>query len=445
MTTLRARLLTPVDPTRWKWLEDAVVSIEGSRLVEVGPWDGRPVDEDLRPGVLMPGFVDAHVHYPQIGIVGSASGPLLPWLRRSVMPEEARFADPDHSAASAEIFASALAASGTTLAMVYGSVHTSACDRLLTTLSRRGLRAIAGPVLMDSHSPPELTVPADVALPALAELVERWHGHDDGRLQVAVIPRFALSCTAQMMTRAATLAREHDLWVSTHLGETVEECRAASDRFGTADYLQIYEQAGLVHAKAVFAHCIHLTDNEWDRLAAASAVVAHCPDSNDFLGSGGMPLEPALTRGIAVAVGTDLAAGRSARVTRILASAYDNGLRHGHTLDPASLLWLGTRGGALALGQPSLGSLSPGLEADMVCLDPPAWAETAEQVVGWTLLCHDAPWPRRTWVRGQIVWDRIAWQARGGAWPWEGDPRSALVHAGTLGEEFTVGKDVPME
>lgn len=406
MTTLRTRLLTPIDATCARYLDDAVVVIAGGRIEHVGPYDGRRVDEDLRPGVMLPGFVDSHVHYPQTRIVGSASGPLLQWLERSTFPEEARFADPAHARQIAETFATALASAGTTLAFVYGPVFPAASEVLLEVLERRGMRAVVGPVLMDAHSPDALSLPPDEALPALDALASRWHGRDSGRLQVAAIPRFALSCSEAMLRGAAEVADARGLWVSTHLSESPEECRVACERFGARDYLRIYERAGLVHDRSLFAHCIHLSADEWGRMADAGAVVAHCPDSNDFLGSGGMPVGTVLEHEIPLSIGTDVAAGRSFRVPRILASAYDNGLRQGVTLDPRTLLWWGTRGGALALGHAGVGAVEPGMEADLVLLDLPPWAESEDDVLAWALFHHDAPPPRRTWIRGRVVWER---------------------------------------
>jgi guanine deaminase len=378
----------------------------------VAPYDGRPVDEDLRPGVLLPGFVDAHVHFPQTRIVGRASGPLLDWLDRATFPEEARFADPAHAERVAATFCSRLAAAGTTLAMVYSSVHPRTADLLFQTLDRVGLEAIAGPVLMDEHCPEALRLPASEALPALADLADRWHGHDDGRLEVAAIPRFALSCSRELMAGAGRLARDRGLWTSTHLSENPLECRVAVERFGTRDYLEVYEQAGLVHDRCVLAHCIHLSGSEWDRLAAAGAVVGHCPDSNDFLGSGGMPVPEVLDRAMKVAIGTDIAAGRSFRVPRILSSAYDNGLRQGVPLSEARLLWWGTRGGALALGRPSAGVLAPGFDANLCLFEPPDPADDAEAVLASLLFDHDAPRMRRTWVRGRLVHAEEGWPTK---------------------------------
>ena len=409
MATMRARVLSP-DPASdasdaITWIDDAFVRIEGGRLVEIRPWRGEAVDEDLRPGVLLPGFVDSHLHYPQTRIIGSASGPLLQWLQRSTFPEEARFADDDHARTVAEAFAASLASAGTTLSMVYGSVHASSSHALFDAMDRRGLRCIGGPVLMDRNSPPELTVPADRALGELTELVDRWHGHDD-RLYVGVIPRFALSCSQEMMERAGALARERDLWVTTHVAETVAECRAACEMFGADDYLSIYERAGLLHERSVYAHCIHLSEDEWRRFAEARAVVAHCPDSNAFLGSGHMPTADVLRHGIRLSIGTDVAAGRSFRIPRIVSSAYDNALAVGLDVQPGTLLRWGTLDGARALGHTQVGALAVGFEADMVLMDVPAWATSAEQVLAWTLFYADAPPPRQTWVRGRTVWRR---------------------------------------
>ena len=419
MPRLRTRLLTPDGPDRARWLPDALVEIDpAGRITAVGPWDGGPCDQDLRPGVLTPGFVDVHLHYPQTRILGSASGPLLDWLQASTFPEEAAFADTAHAATVARAFTAALAAAGTTLCQAYGSVHPQAAQALFEALDARGLRAIAGPVLMDQGAPQALLLPAERALPALEALVDRWHGHD-GRLQVAVIPRFALSCSRAMMEGAAALARDRGLWVATHLSENPAECRETTAMFGARDYLEVYERAGLVHDHTVLAHCIHLSPGEWDRLAAAGAVVAHCPDSNDFLGSGGMPLAEVDARGIPLGLGTDVAAGRSFRVPRIASSAHDNALRQGLRPPPSRWFWQATRGGALALKQDQVGSVEVGMEADLVLHDLPSWVEGGEQALSWLLFHHDAPAPRKTWVRGRLVWDRQAHAASGGLYPWE--------------------------
>jgi guanine deaminase len=414
VTVLRARLLRPRSVREFEFLTDAFIQFDESGIIrEVGPYDGRSIDIDLRPGVVLPGFVDAHVHFPQTRIVGSATGPLLDWLQQSTFPEEMRFAGADHANRVADIFAASLAAAGTTSALVYGPVFPQASDALFRALDRRGQRAILGPVWMDEDCPEELRFTPEQSAEAVEGLVERWHGRD-GRLEVAVIPRFALCCSARSMRLASAVATRHRLRVSTHLSENTVECQIARDKFSASDYLSVYEDMGLLVPGSVYAHCIHLSPDEWDRFAASGAVVAHCPDSNAFLGSGHMPVSAVRERGIAIAAGTDIAAGRSFRVSRTLSSAYDNGLATGVALDPAELLWWGTRGGAEALGLPHVGAVDQGFEADLQCVDVPEWAETADAVLASILFDHDAPRPSKTWVRGRLVWDRD----QAGAWPW---------------------------
>lgn len=404
MPVYRARVLSPVSPTSVRWMEDAVVGVDADgRFETVEPFDGHAADQDLRPGVLTPGFVDAHVHYPQTRVIGSATGPLLTWLERAVFPEEARFSDLDHAARVAETFCTRLAAAGTTSSLIYSSVHPDACDRLFAELERRGLRAIAGPVLMDRDAPPELSLEVEDAMRGLDRLRARWHGVD-GRLSLAVLPRFALSCSDEMLRRAGAYAREHALTTSTHIAENDEECRRVRERFGTSSYLSVYEDAGLLKAGTVLAHCIHLSDDEWTRLADHGAVVAHCPDSNAFLGSGSMPTAQVLAHEAWMSVGSDVAAGRSFRIPAALSSAFDNALRTGVRLDPRQLLWWGTRGGALALALDAVGEIAVGREADMVLHTLPPWADDEAQVLAGILFDPDGTRVVRTWVRGREVW-----------------------------------------
>jgi len=420
---VRGRALCP-DPhaRRWRLLDDAVLrwgeggalsAVESARAVE---GRGDPLPPVTHPGaVWLPGFVDTHVHFPQTQIIGSASGPLLSWLERSVFPEEARFADDAYAARVAERFCEQLLRQGTTSASIYSSSHPGATHALFEALDRRGLRAEAGLTLMDRGAPDALLRPAEEALEACGALADRWHGHDAGRLRFCVTPRFGLSCTPGLLRGAGRLAEERGLWVQTHISENPRELEATAAAFPAArDYLAVYEDLGLLHARTLLAHCVWLSPSEWDRLSAARAAVTHCPDSNLFLGSGQMPLAEALGRAVRVGLGSDVGAGRSFSLRRAAARAYDASRITGADEGPAALLWLATRGGALATGRGGeVGCLAPGYEADLVCvalppdLEEPAGLsedERVELLASRLVFCEDWGGVREVRVRGRRAW-----------------------------------------
>jgi len=388
--------------TETVYYPDAVLVLTPSgAIAELKAYDGRPVDEDLRDGLLVPGFVDAHIHYPQTRVIGRASGPLLPWLENVVFPEESRFEDRLHAESVAERFCGQLASHGTTLPFIYSSIHETACDALFRTLSRRGQRGFAGPVLMDRGCPDALVYPVGRAMDSLERLASDWHGE---LLKLAVIPRFALSCTPTMLREAGRFAADNKLYVSTHMSENKEECRLTTELFGVDDYLQVYEEAGLIHERCLLAHCIHCSTSETKRLKEAGVKVVHCPDSNAFLGSGSMPTGDYMDCGIELTVGTDVAAGRTFSVPEVLASAYDNGRARGIEIPLETLLYWGTRGGALALGVPEVGHISEGADADMCLVTMPDWIVTEEDALNALLFDRANTKVERTWVRGSVVY-----------------------------------------
>jgi guanine deaminase len=406
--TLRGHLLAP-HPTsrRLEHHADAVIEIDATgtitSLTPAAP--DCPIAETWPGAVILPGFVDTHLHYPQTRIVGSASGPLLPWLEASVFPEEARFADPTHAAVVAEEFCAALLAQGTTTAAIYSSSHPTATEILLRALDRHGLRALTGPTLMDRGAPPALLHEASAALSACNDLHARWHDHDHGRLQLSAIPRFALSCTPALMRQAAAFARTHGLLVQTHISESLDEVTATRTAFpDSRDYLGVYEDHGLVGPRTILAHCIHFSDDEWARMRDQDVAVAHCPDSNFFLGSGQMPLRRALDLGIRVGLGTDVGAGRTFSLRRVAAAAHDAALVRGQPVTPEELLWLATRGGAVALGLGDrIGCLAPGFAADLVAVDVPPGEHEGAALVDALLFRHDAGPVRAAMVAGRLV------------------------------------------
>jgi len=401
--TLRGRLLTPradaIALDRWN---DAIVDIdsEGRVLSVTAAAPDCPIAESHPGCVLMPGLVDAHVHFPQTRVIGSASGPLLEWLTRSVFPEEARFSAVEYARVVAREFCDAMIAQGTTCAAIYGSSHPIASGALFQELDQRGLRATLGPALMDRGAPANVLLEAGAALEACTMLVERWHGHDHGRLRMSIVPRFALSCTPELMRGAADLAARHGLVIQTHISENRGEIEATAAAFPSArDYLAVYEEQGLVGERTILAHCIWLSDSEWDRVAVAKSSVAHCPDSNFFLGSGRMDLRCPQSREIAVGLGTDIGAGRSFSVRRVAASAYDNALVVGGTVDAESLIWLATLGGARALGLGGvIGRIATGYDADLIAVPVPEVSDAG--VLDALVFRHDAPPVTAAYVRG---------------------------------------------
>lgn len=332
---------------------------------------------DLRDGLLLPGFVDTHVHFPQVRAIGGLGMPLLDWLRECALPEEIRLADPGYARAVARDFLSGLTRSGTTTALVFGSHFPAAVDVLFAEAEAVGLRVTSGLVLSDRVLPAELLQTPAAALAAGRELAARWHGR--GRLRYAVTPRFSLSTTDEMLEVCAALLADggDGRWFTTHLNENPDEIAQVAAFFpDAADYLDSYDRHGLVSERSVFAHDVHPTDRELAVLAGAGAAVAHCPTSNSSLGSGLFPLRRHLDAGVRVALGSDVGAGtgfcllkeglQAYFMQRLLGPA-------GVALGPADLLHLATRSGAQALGlADDVGDLSPGKQLDAVWVRPQA-------------------------------------------------------------------------
>ncbi len=396
-------------------MADGLLEIEGGRITAAGPAPADCSQPVTRPGaVWLPGFVDAHVHFPQTRVLGSATGPLLDWLQSTVFPEEARFRERAYASAVAEEFCGALARQGTTTAAVYSSSDPGATEVLFEAFDRWGLRGALGLTLMDRGAPEEVLLEAGAALEACEALIERWH-QPSGRLRFALTPRFALSCTPALLKGAAMLAERHDLLIQTHLSENDAEIAATARAFpASAHYLGVYADHGLCHERALFAHCVHLSETEWDAMAEADAAIAHCPDSNFFLGSGCMPLRAPRSRGVRIGLGTDVGAGRSFSLRRIAAGAYDAALLTGSEADAESLLWHATLGGARAMGMGSeIGRLAPGYQADLVAID--VGEASPERLPDALVFRHDTGPVAETWVEGERVYSRVIGCAPGSA------------------------------
>ena len=333
---------------------------------------------DLREGLLIPGMVDAHVHFPQLRAIGGLGMPLLDWLEHVALPEEAKLADVGYAHEVAGEFLSGLAGSGTTTALVFGSHFATAVDALFEEAERSGLRITAGQVLGDRLLRDELHTQPQVAHAESAALIERWHGQADGRLRYAVTPRFSLSCTDQMLEVCDDLvASRPDAYFTSHLNENPAEIRTVLDLFpGSTSYLDTYDRHGLVGPRSIFAHNVHPTDAELRVMAERGATAAHCPTSNSSLGSGLFPLRRHIEAGVRVAMGCDVGAGTGFNLLNEGLQAYFvQQLLHeeGYPLTPAHLLHLVTASGAQALGlADQVGDLSVGKAFDAVWVRPVA-------------------------------------------------------------------------
>lgn len=382
MTLFRAQVLdTPDDPFRGGALRadaDAGLLVVDGMIVERGPYaDVRREhrDEtvvDLGAGLLLPGLVDTHVHYPQMRAIGALGMPLLEWLDRCALPEEAKLADVGYAREVAGEFVASLVDSGTTTALVFGSHFAPAVDVLFEKATERGLRVTCGLVVGDRLLRPELHTTAQRAYDEGRELARRWHRH--GRNRYAVTPRFSLSCTDELLAACAALGNDTaGSWFTTHINENRAEIAKVQELFGCG-YLDSYDRHGLVGPHSVFAHNVHPSDAELKLLAARGATVAHCPTSNAALGSGLFPLDRHLAFGVPVALGCDVGAGTGFCLFKEGLQAYFlQQLRgpEGVPLTSAHLLHLATSAGAAGLGlRDQIGDLDVGRRFDAVWLAP---------------------------------------------------------------------------
>ena len=365
------------DDSTWEYFDDGLLVIDGGHIVNAGDAAALLADlpadlpvRDFSGKLLVPGFIDCHVHFPQLDIIGSYGAQLLEWLNQYAFPEEARFADPDHAREVARAFVDEMLANGTTTALVFGTVHAHSADAVFEAAEAKGMRLIAGKVLMDSNCPAELRDDADTGYTDSKALIERWHGK--GRLGYAITPRFALTSSSAQLAAAGRLASEFpDVWVHTHLAENMDEVEEIARLFpDSRSYLDVYEQHGLLRERAVFAHCLHMDAEDRRSMATAGGAAAFCPTSNLFLGSGLFDLSSMREAGIRCGLGTDVGGGTSLSLLRTASEAYKVLHLQEHALPAARALYLATLGAAEALYlDDKIGNFAPGKEADFVVLD----------------------------------------------------------------------------
>jgi guanine deaminase len=374
---------TPDDPFTGATLRhdgDAGLLVVDGVVAARGPWERVRADHpeedvlDLREGLLLPGFVDTHVHYPQVRVIGALGMPLLEWLERCALPEECRLAETAYARDVAREFVAGLVAAGTTSALVFGSHFAGAVDALFEEVTRAGLRVTAGLVVSDRALPEPLLTTPERAYDEARTLAARWHGV--GRTRYAVTPRFSYSASEAVLEAcAAVLKDEPGTWFTSHVNENPAEVAEVSRLFAeAAHYVGTYDCHGLVGRSSVLAHNVHPTDDELAVLAGRGASVAHCPSSNSALGSGLFPLRRHVEHGVRVALGSDVGAGTGFSLLKEgLQACFMQSLlgREGLPLTSTHLLHLATRAGAMALGlSDDVGDLSVGRQFDAVWVRP---------------------------------------------------------------------------
>lgn len=326
---------------------------------------------DYSGKLLLPGFIDSHLHFPQTEMIASFGEQLLDWLTDYTFPVERKFADPHYASHIAKIFVRQLHRHGTTTGMVYSSVHKQAADALFQEAANHNMLLIAGKVCMDRNSPDWLQDTPQSAQQDSAELIQKWH--NKGRLKYAITPRFAPTSSAEQLHALGELAQQYpDVFIQTHLSENHNEIAWVKELFPERkNYLDVYDHYGLVRKGAVFGHGIHLEQSEWQRLQESQASIAFCPTSNLFLGSGLFDLAKAEQQEVPVMLATDVGGGTSFSMLKTMGEAYKICQLKGNQMDPMHGLYLMTQGAALGLGlEDSIGNLNPGTAADFVILDP---------------------------------------------------------------------------
>lgn len=390
-TLLRGRLLTfHADPVETDdnhlYIEDGAILVADGVIEAVGDHaelrrqglvDGaREIDH--RPHLILPGFIDPHIHFPQVQVIASWGEQLLDWLNRYTFPEEARYADNDHATRMAGAFLDQLVAHGTTTACAFSSVHRGSTEALFEAANARGMALIAGKVMMDRNAPEGVRDTAQSGYDDSKALIARWHGN--GRLRFAITPRFAITSTPEQMAVAGALAREYPaMHIQSHLSENLAEIDYTLQLYPAArDYLDVYEHYGLLGRQSLMGHCIHLREREIARMAETGTRAIFCPTSNLFLGSGLFDADGLRAAGIVSGIATDVGGGTSYSLLQTLNEGYKILQLRSQKLHPLAAFHWATRGNAVALGmEDRIGSIRPGGDADLVVLNSRATPDMA--------------------------------------------------------------------
>jgi len=397
-------------------IEDGVIQSLSDAARKVNTLDADVPVIKHSDSLIMPGFVDTHIHFPQTEVIAAYGEQLLQWLNKYTFPAEGKFKDKTYAKTMAEQFLNELLRAGTTTALVFGTVHKQSVDAFFEACEQRNLRMIAGKVMMDRNAPDYLTDDPESSYADSKDLIEKWHNR--ARLNYAITPRFAPTSSKEQLQKAGQLLSEYpDIYMQTHLSENLDEIAWVKELFPESDsYLYAYDRAGLLGRRSVFAHCIHLDDKEWQRMAESQSGIAFCPTSNLFLGSGLFNLNRAVKEKINVGLGTDVGGGTSFSMLQTLNEAYKVLQMRGDTLSILKMFYLATLGGAETLDlSDKIGNFETGKEADFIILDKTCTplikmrlekcTDLLEQLFVLGILGDDRA-VRQTWSAGQKVHDR---------------------------------------
>ncbi|MAL97804.1 MAG: guanine deaminase [Alteromonadaceae bacterium] len=411
------------EPGSYQFFEDGLLIVDQDRILVVGhasdllpSLPAGAILEHWPEALIVPGFIDTHVHMPQLQVIASFGSQLLDWLETYTYPAEARFADAAWARSQAEVFVDMMLAHGTTSALVFATSHATSVNALFTVAAARRMAIATGKVMMDRNAPQALCDRASGSCQASQALIDRWHGKD--RLRYAVTPRFAITSSPEQLSLAGKLVAENPgVLMQTHWAENHAEIDFACELYPERkDYLDVYEHYGLLGERSVLAHGVHINEHDRHRLNRSGSRIAFCPTSNTFLGSGLFDFEAARGAGVNVGLATDVGAGTSLSMLATMAEAYKVCQLQGQTLSPFQAFYLSTLGNARVLHQDAdSGNFEPGKYADFVVLDPSATPilrlkqhprRKLADVLFDLMILGDDRCIKQTYVAGQCQFDR---------------------------------------
>ncbi len=403
MRNILVNIINPLSESETQFLPKQVISIEGSRIVSLTPereFSGQ-VDDNYSDCLALPGFIDLHVHLSQYKMRGKFEPALLPWLEKHVFPEEARSADPNYANQLAELFYKAMFKAGTTFAVIYTAPYETACEAAFHVADDLGVKAFIGMTMMDMNSPEALQQNSRQSLDTSIRLYERWHGRKPD-LDYIFTPRFAPTCSFELMKKTGEFAKNHKAWIQTHLSENVSEIAWVNEIFGLDSYTEVYYKAGLLTERSIFGHAIHLSDTELNLLKEAKAKIAHCPDSNFFLKSGEFPLARIEEAGLEYGLGSDVGAGTT--LSMLHHAGQMNFRQSNFPVSPAKSLYHITLGNAKLLGlDHEIGSLQAGKAADIAIFSTPKGFEPSPDSLSQLIYFGSEFLLKETIVNGRTV------------------------------------------